>query len=112
MRKVFVTAAAWSVILGTLGCGMGNAGAPEAGATAPSLEAHASAQPGAAGQQLSQYRAVCIETSAHNGKEYVLTRWLDNREKAQEYGDYHGNFKAAGHHWKIEQRAKPERATP
>lgn len=59
-----------------------------------------------------QYRAVCMEKEAHGGTEYVLTRWLDSKDKAAGYGAYHGEFKYNGHRWRIEQRIRPERPTP
>jgi hypothetical protein len=54
-----------------------------------------------------QFRAVCSEKAAHGGNEQVLSRWLDDREKAVALGEYHGNFKDKGHRWRIEERVKP-----
>jgi hypothetical protein len=55
-----------------------------------------------------QYRAVCIEKDAHGGHEYVLSKWLDSREQADGFGQYHGDFKEKGHRWRIDERVKPE----
>ena len=57
-----------------------------------------------------QYRSVCIEKDQHGGTEYVLSRWLESKEKANEFGQYHGDFKYKGHRWRIDERVKPERA--
>ena len=54
-----------------------------------------------------QFRAVCSEKAAHGGTEYVLSRWLDERDKAVALGEYHGNFKDKGHRWRLEERPKP-----
>jgi hypothetical protein len=62
------------------------------------------------GEKQHQYRAVCTDKEAHGGNEYVLSRWLDSRDKANELGQYHGDFKYKGHRWRIDERAKPERA--
>jgi hypothetical protein len=57
-----------------------------------------------------QYRAVCIEKAEHGGNEYVLSKWMDNKDKANELGQYHGDFKYKGHRWRIDERVKPEQA--
>ena len=54
-----------------------------------------------------QYRAVCIEKEEHGGNEYVLSKWLDSREQANSFGQYHGDFKYKGHRWRIEERVAP-----
>jgi len=59
-----------------------------------------------------QYRAVCVEKEQHGGSEYVLSKWMDSRDKADELGKYHGDFKYKGHAWRIDERVKPERAKP
>lgn len=59
-----------------------------------------------------QYRAVCIEKAEHGGNEYVLSKWMDSREKANEFGQYHGDFKYKGHRWRIDERVKPEQPQP
>jgi len=40
--------------------------------------------------------------------EYVLSKWFDSRDKANELGQYHGDFKYKGHRWRIDERVKPE----
>ncbi len=54
-----------------------------------------------------KYRAVCIEKEEHGGNEYVLSKWLDSREQANNFGQYHGDFKYKGHRWRIEERVAP-----
>jgi hypothetical protein len=54
-----------------------------------------------------QYRAVCTEVAAHGGN-YVLSRWLDARDKAVALGEYHSNFKDKGHRVIYEERVKPQ----
>jgi hypothetical protein len=77
-----------------------------AGATASSPHQAAASGPGSdAGLQ---FRAVCLETAAHGGNQYILTKWLDSRDKAKGYGEYHGDFKEKGHRWRLEQRVKPQ----
>jgi hypothetical protein len=61
---------------------------------------------------LHQYRAVCLEKAAHGGNDQVLSRWLDDKEKAVALGRYHGDFKGKGHNWIIEERVKPAAAKP
>jgi hypothetical protein len=71
--------------------------------------------PGQAGNEVSepgkQYRAVCLEEAVH-GSVHVLSRWLDDRAKAFELGNLHGEVKDKGHSWKLEERAKPQTDTP
>ncbi len=55
-----------------------------------------------------QYRAVCIQKEAHGGNNQILTRWLDSKERAEAYGQYHGDHKYKGHRWIIEERVKPQ----
>ena len=54
-----------------------------------------------------QFRAVCSEKTMHGGNEQVLSKWLDEKEKAVALGEYHSNFKDKGHRWRLEERAKP-----
>jgi hypothetical protein len=78
----------------------------------PALQANgANVEAKQAGTQY-QFRAVCIEKEAHGGNEYVLSKWFDSREKANEFGQYHGDFKYKGHRWRIEERIKPAQANP
>jgi hypothetical protein len=81
------------------------------GAKSPPQTNGAGAAPKLEGGQ-HQYRAVCIETAEHGGNEYVLSKWFDSREKADEFGKYHGDFKYKGHRWRIDERAKPETVKP
>ena len=53
-----------------------------------------------------QFRAVCSEKAAHGGNEQVLSRWLDEKDKAVALGEYHSNFKDKGHRVRIEERLK------
>lgn len=76
------------------------------GTAAPSDTTSIASSPGV--QQ--QYRAVCLAKEAHGGNEQVLSKWLDEREKAEALGKYHGDFKNMGHQWKIEMRVKPANA--
>jgi hypothetical protein len=59
-----------------------------------------------------QYRARCLEKEAHGGKEYVLTSWLDTKAKAEEFANYHSEFKYKGHRTRIDTRVKPAPAIP
>lgn len=54
-----------------------------------------------------QFRAVCSEKAMHGGNEQVLSKWLDEKDKAVALGEYHSNFKDKGHRWRLEERAKP-----
>ena len=53
-----------------------------------------------------QFRAVCSEKAAHGGNEQVLSRWLDEKDKAVALVEYHSNFKDKGHRVRIEERPK------
>jgi hypothetical protein len=66
----------------------------------------------AAQESGKQYRAVCAEAAMHGGTPYVLSRWLDVKEKAVALGEYHSNFKEKGHRVIYEERAKPAQNTP
>lgn len=59
-----------------------------------------------------EYRAVCTQKEAHGGNEQVLTRWVDSKEKAADYGREHGDFKYNGHVWRLERRVKPTQDQP
>ena len=81
-------------------------------ATKSSLQTNAAnVEPKPEGKPI-QYRAVCTEKEAHGGNEQMLTKWLDSRNKAEDYGREHGDFKYKGHRWIIEERVKPERVKP
>ncbi len=81
--------------------GQGGAGGP--------VQANAGVAATATQSDGKQYRAVCLEEKSHGGI-YVLSRWLDNKDKAFELGNYHGDFKEKGHRWKLEEREKPKGA--
>ncbi len=53
-----------------------------------------------------QYQAVCMTKEAHDGNEYILTKWLDSKEKAQMYGGEHSR-KRKGHNVIYRERIKP-----
>lgn len=73
--------------------------------------ANPSSQSGAAQAAAQyQYRAICLDKESHGGNVQVLSKWLDEREKAEALGKYHGDFKNKGHLWKIEERVKPANA--
>ena len=55
-----------------------------------------------------QYRAVCMEAERHGGTPYVLSRWVDAKDKAVALGEYHTNFKDKGHRVVYEERMKPQ----
>jgi hypothetical protein len=108
VRKPFFVAGLLALLIGVfIGCQSADK-TPEA--------ANASLQTnGANGEQKSdakQYRAVCIEKEQHGGNEYVLSKWMDEKDKADALGQYHGDFKYKGHRWRIDERVKPERAKP
>lgn len=106
MRKPFYLAFLLALMLGVfLGC---SSSEKTEEAAQPSVSANgASVAPAAEGKQM-QYRAVCIEKQAHAGNEYVLSKWLDDKEKANSFGQYHGDFKEKGHRWRVDERVKPE----
>lgn len=110
MRKKFYMTLLCALVTGGL---IGCSSSDRAGeATTPSDQSNAaSVAPATNGIQL-QYRSVCIEKEAHGGNEYVLSKWLDDRDKANSFGQYHGDFKEKGHRWRVEERVKPEQKKP
>lgn|SRR3990172_2655552 len=62
-------------------------------------------EPKPEGQQM-QYRAVCTEKEAHGGNEYLLTRWLDSKDKVLPYSREHER-KNKSHVVRIDERVKP-----
>ena len=50
-----------------------------------------------------QFRAVCL-ADEHPGPAHVLSKWVEDPSVARELGQYHGEFKAKGHEWRIERR--------
>jgi len=53
----------------------------------------------------TQFMAVCITKQEHEGNEYVLTRWLNSKEKALVYGREHSR-KKKGHEVIYRERPK------
>jgi hypothetical protein len=103
MRKPFFVAGLLVLLMGVfIGC-QSSGKTPEA--------ANASLQTNGANAEAKsdgkQYRAVCIEKDQHGGNEYVLSKWMDDKNKADELGQYHGDFKYKGHRWRIDERVKP-----
>jgi hypothetical protein len=108
MCKTFLFACLLAVMIGVhIGCQSG--GKNETANSSPQANgANAELKPG----EQRQYRALCIEKAEHGGNEYVLSKWMDTREKANELGQYHGDFKYKGHRWRIDERVKPAQAQP
>jgi len=65
----------------------------------------ANVEPKPEGQQI-QYMAVCTDKEVHGGNDYVLTKWLDSKDKAVVYGREHER-KNKGHVVKYNERVKP-----
>ncbi len=53
-----------------------------------------------------EFRAVCMQAAEHDGRPYVLSKWLEDPAVPREMGHYHGDFKVKGHHWVLERRFK------
>ena len=60
----------------------------------------------AASQPQHQYMAVCMTKEEHDGNEYILTKWLDSKNKALMYGREHSR-KRKGHNVVYKERVKP-----
>jgi hypothetical protein len=58
-----------------------------------------------------QYQAVCVSKEAHEGNEYILTKWLDDKDKALMYGREHSR-KKKGHDVIYRERIKPSQNLP
>jgi hypothetical protein len=54
-----------------------------------------------------QYMAVCMTKEEHGDNEYILTRWLDSKDRAEIYGGEHV-MKRKGHEVIYKERAKPQ----
>ena len=110
MRKPFSVACSFVFVIGVLlGCSTTEKTEETAQPSSQTDAANVASNPEA---KHLQYRAVCIEKAEHGGNEYVLSKWFDSREKADELGKYHGDFKYKGHAWRIDERVKPEPAKP
>ncbi len=107
MCKSFSFAFLFALMIGVL-IGCQSTGKNEAANSPQANGASVESKPG----EQRQYRAVCIEKAEHGGNEYVLSKWFDSRDKANELGQYHGDFKYKGHRWRIDERVKPEQAQP
>ena len=103
MRTSFSVACAFAIVIGTcIGC---NATDKEE-STKSSLQASAAQIEPNTEKAQYLYMAVCITKEAHEGNEYVLTKWLDSKDKALMYGREHGR-KRKGHVIVYRTRAKP-----
>jgi hypothetical protein len=58
-----------------------------------------------------QYQAVCVTKEEHEGNEYILTKWLDDKDKALMYGQEHSR-KRKGHNVIYRERIKPDQNLP
>ena len=59
-----------------------------------------------------EYRAVCLEASQHPQPVFVMSRWVEDVKVPLDLGEYHGSWKAKGHHWVVQRRVRPvEQAT-
>ena len=56
--------------------------------------------------EVIQYRGVCMATDVHGGNEYVLTKWLDDKNKVLVYTKEHER-KNKSHIVEIQERVKP-----
>jgi hypothetical protein len=109
MRKSFSIVCRLAVMVGVfIGCDSANKKEEAAQPSPQNNGANVASNPG----EQRQYRAVCLEKEAHGGNQQVLSKWLDEKEKADELGKYHTDFKEKGHRVIIEERVKPEQATP
>ena len=55
-----------------------------------------------------QFRAVCLEASKHPQPVFVMSKWVEDISVVRDLGEYHGSWKAKGHHWVIQRRVKPQ----
>jgi hypothetical protein len=94
------------LLMALTACGQSN------GATSTSADGSSVVTTVAAQESGKQYRAVCSEAAMHGGTPYVLSRWLDVKEKAVALGEYHSNFKEKGHRVIYEERVRPAQTTP
>lgn len=98
---------AWIFLLSALtACSGSSGGSGSPAETNPVVTTVAAQESG------KQYRAVCSEAAAHGGTPYVLSRWLDVKDKALALGEYHSNFKEKGHRVIYEERDRPAQSTP
>jgi hypothetical protein len=102
MCKSFSVACLFVLVLGMFVFGCSSAG--NDGAANSSSQANAgNAESKAEGKQ---YQAVCTAVQEHGGNEYVLTKWVDSKYKAEVYGKEHER-KNNTHVVKYNERVKP-----
>jgi len=101
MRKSFAFACLFVLLIGALAGCKATDKTPEAASSAPPNAANAAMQEGK-----TQYMAVCTTKEEHEGNEYVLTKWLDTKYKAEVYGKEHAR-KRKGHEVIYKERIKP-----
>ena len=90
MRKSFSIVFLLAAMIGVLiGCDSANKKEETPQSSPQTNGANLASKPG----EQRQYRAVCTEKAEHGGNEYVLSKWLDEKEKAEELGKYHSDFK-------------------
>ena len=104
MRTSWPAVCAAVLIIGVFSSGCG------AGQSAASAATQGASDAADKGDGVHEYRAVCTQKAAHDGNEYVLSKWLETPAKAKALGDYHSEFKYKGHSVRIEERVKPTRA--
>jgi hypothetical protein len=102
MRKSFPLAYLLALMLGILIIDCSSSSKDDA-ANSSSQANTGNVEPKSDGQQ---YQAVCTDTQAHGGNDYVLTKWVDSKYKAEIYGKEHER-KNKGHVVKYNERAKP-----
>jgi len=104
MRKSLAIFCSFVLLIGALlGCNATDKTEEAANSSAPSNAANAAPLEEKTPQQ---YMAVCITKEAHEGNEYVLTKWLDTKYKAEVYGREHAR-KRKGHEVVYKERVKP-----
>lgn len=101
MRKPFSIACLLVLIIGVfIGCHSTDKNEATK-STSQTPAANAETKPG----EQHQYRAVCITKAKHDDDEYMISRWLDNKDEAEALGQAH--IKDTGHRLRIDERVKP-----
>jgi len=99
MHKPFVFACMFALLLGALlGCNTTEETQEAANSSLSPDSANAASK--------TQFMAVCTTKEGHEGNEYVLTKWLDSKYKAEVYGKEHSR-KKKGHEVIYNERVKP-----
>ncbi|MCI0694785.1 hypothetical protein L0337_22610 [candidate division KSB1 bacterium] len=107
MRKSFSIACLLVMMIGvSIGCDSAN---KKEETNQSSLQTNAAN----GGQQSDgkQYQAACTDKQTHGGNDYVLTKWLDSKYKAEVYGKEHER-KNKGHVVIYKERITPEQTQP